>query len=134
MDKKEKVETTNYQLADEAAKRLKTFRRRDDSTKRAEQIDRIKANALRESKRAEIDKITAATERIIRGTDQSRERPPSLKVEAMGAAVARLHEVSVQQEPKGFGTGFLIAPNILITNHHVFPQDVEALGCVANFK
>jgi len=134
MNKKEKVETINNMLADEAAKQLKSFRRRTDSTKRAEQVDRVKANALRELKRSEIDKITAATERIIRGTDQSRERPPTLKVEAIGAAVARLHEVSVQQEPKGFGTGFLIAPNILITNRHVFPQDADALGCVANFK
>ncbi|HET6995060.1 MAG TPA: DNA/RNA non-specific endonuclease [Chitinophagaceae bacterium] len=134
MINKEKIANANYQLADEAAKKLKIYQHRDDIGKKAEEIERMKANALRESKRSEVEKIAAATERIVRGKDESRERPPSLKVEALGSAVARLHERSVQQEPKGFGTGFLIAPNILITNHHVFESDAEALGCVANFK
>jgi endonuclease G len=35
--------------------------------------------------------------------------------------------------PEGFGTGFLVAPNLLLTNHHVLPTKAESFGIGANF-
>src|SRR5258706_3039881 len=134
MDKKEKILSCRFKLAEEAAQKLKSYQQRGDSNKKAEQIERIRLNALREAKRNEVDKIVAATERVVRGKDESQVKPPSLKVEGIGSPVARLHEVFAVAEPKGFGTGFLIAPNILITNHHVFEKADDAQNCVANFK
>ncbi|AZC38712.1 DNA/RNA non-specific endonuclease [Pseudomonas chlororaphis] len=34
---------------------------------------------------------------------------------------------------EGFATGFLVSPNLLLTNQHVFPRDVDAVDCAANF-
>jgi len=34
---------------------------------------------------------------------------------------------------EGFATGFLVSDHLLMTNHHVFPRLVDAVGCAANF-
>lgn len=34
---------------------------------------------------------------------------------------------------EGFATGFLVSADLLLTNHHVFPRLVDAVGCAANF-
>lgn len=34
---------------------------------------------------------------------------------------------------EGFATGFLVSPNLLLTNQHVFPRYVDAVDCAANF-
>lgn len=41
--------------------------------------------------------------------------------------------VSANFESQGFATGFLVAPDLLMTNWHVFPTRGNAQGCGANF-
>ena len=48
-----------------------------------------------------------------------------------GKSVARVHVCDSGRNPIGFGTGFLIAPGVLLTNQHVFPTaDVAAQSLV----
>jgi endonuclease G, mitochondrial len=48
-------------------------------------------------------------------------------------AVCRIQIGGVGQRIQGYGTGFLIAPNLLITNHHVFPDRATAGASLAQF-
>jgi endonuclease G len=36
--------------------------------------------------------------------------------------------------PEGFASGFLVAPGMLLTNHHVLPSKAESFGVGANFQ
>lgn len=59
---------------------------------------------------------------------------PSEQARKAGRPVARIVDtVSYNFEPQGFATGFLISPDLLMTNWHVFPTRADALGCGANF-
>lgn len=74
-----------------------------------------------------------AAERVIGGTDESVVVTTDAAAIKHGRPVGRLCEVSKKTEPKGFATGFLAAPNILITNNHVFGKASEAQNCLVNF-
>lgn len=50
-----------------------------------------------------------------------------------GRSVCRINIYS-QDGEEGFGTGFLIAPQILITNHHVIPDEQYASASYAEFN
>ncbi|AIC29508.1 DNA/RNA non-specific endonuclease protein (plasmid) [Rhizobium etli bv. mimosae str. IE4771] len=51
-----------------------------------------------------------------------------------GRPVARIVELGGQGiVPEGFATGFLVAPDLILTNWHVFQSRSEAKGCAANF-
>lgn len=57
-----------------------------------------------------------------------------LQAKKAGRPVARLVEVQdTGYEPEGFGTGFLISSDLLMTNWHVFETSEAAEGCAANF-
>lgn len=59
---------------------------------------------------------------------------PSEQARKAGRPVARLvGSVEPRLEPEGFATGFLIGPDLLMTNWHVFPSRIDAMGCGANF-
>jgi endonuclease G len=94
---------------------------------------RNKLHSLREKNRSEREIRVLATERMIGGTDESKDVPPNNNAREHGIPVARLCEIEARTEPKGFGTGFLVAPNVLITNNHVFKDSGEAKDCTANF-
>lgn len=60
--------------------------------------------------------------------------PPSEQARRAGRPVARIVDtVDARIEPQGFATGFLVAPDLLITNWHVFPLRADAVGCGAHF-
>jgi endonuclease G len=79
------------------------------------------------------DTIIQVLERQIGSTLDLKDFPPSTLAGKNGRPVARIHEIATGFVPEGFGTGFLVAPNILITNNHVFPTIQHALTCGANF-
>ena len=59
---------------------------------------------------------------------------PSEQARAVGRPVARIVELAGPGlQPEGIATGFLIAPSLLLTNHHVFPTRSDAVGTGANF-
>lgn len=48
-------------------------------------------------------------------------------------AIARIEIRSASGRLEGYGTGFLIAPGVLITNHHVLPDASKAANSIAQF-
>lgn len=59
---------------------------------------------------------------------------PDAAAKKAGRSVARIVELrDPGLEPEGFATGFLVAPDLLITNWHVFQGRSDATGCAANF-
>lgn len=59
---------------------------------------------------------------------------PNAAAQKAGIPVARLvTSVDPHVEAEGFATGFLVAPNLLLTNRHVFPDRESAIGTGANF-
>jgi endonuclease G len=48
-------------------------------------------------------------------------------------SVCRIHLRDRYSQTTGFGTGFLVAPGVLMTNHHVIGSAAEAAGGVAEF-
>ena len=50
------------------------------------------------------------------------------------ASVARLRVRVADGSGEWFGTGFLVAPNLLMTNHHVLPSPAAASLAVAEFN
>ncbi len=60
---------------------------------------------------------------------------PDEEARGAGRPVARIVEMPQQGIlPEGFGTGFLVSPRLLLTNHHVLPTKAEAYGVGANFQ
>lgn len=59
---------------------------------------------------------------------------PSEAARRAGRPVARLVDRSGPGLlPQGFATGFLVTPELLLTNQHVFPEAAFAAGAAANF-
>lgn len=72
-------------------------------------------------------------ERIIRVNDL-KDFPPTEEAQKAGVPVARLQNIPAQGiVAEGFATGFLIAPDLLMTNFHVFPDKDSARQCAADF-
>lgn len=72
-------------------------------------------------------------ERLIGKTNDLKSIAPNDTAKKAGRPVARLHQYVENREPRGFGTGFMVSRNLLLTNHHVFTTLSEAKGCAANF-
>lgn len=51
-----------------------------------------------------------------------------------GRSVCRIHVHRPNGRPEGFGTGFLVTPTLLLTNHHVLPSSVFAQCSLAEFN
>ena len=71
-------------------------------------------------------------ERIIQGNDLD-----GINYLAKGTlasrSVCRIQLKDARSNLLGYGTGFLIGPNILITNHHVFGKPADAANSIADF-
>lgn len=80
------------------------------------------------------DQVSAhqALERILEGNDLS---PINYLSKGLNAArsVCRIHLKNTSGETIGFGTGFLVAPCVLMTNHHVISGVEDAKGALAEF-
>ncbi|PDT82143.1 DNA/RNA non-specific endonuclease [Sinorhizobium sp. BJ1] len=102
-----------------------------DSKERQENYRR-RIEGLR-SLRATAPKLPFGIERKIGPWDPVLVAPNEIARKA-GKPVARLVEYRGPGiEPEGFATGFLVAPDLLLTNWHVFPHRSNANGCAANF-
>ncbi len=111
---------TKGPLLAEAPERARSFQRRE-SLRAAAQAD------------GERPRIGLGLERIVGATFDLKDLPSNDAAERAGHPVARLidppEEGIVSQ---GFGTGFLVSPRLLMTNHHVFP-DKSSAAAVAHF-
>ncbi|HKB43528.1 MAG TPA: DNA/RNA non-specific endonuclease, partial [Chitinophagaceae bacterium] len=91
----------------------------------------------RESHRAAIKpdlvKPIIFSERIIKENDL-KELAPNELARIAGKPVARIENIpAAGLQAEGFATGFLVSPNLLMTNNHVFPDSNSAKDCAANF-
>lgn len=71
----------------------------------------------------------------ILGSPDFQDAPPDRAAERAGLPVARIVLLPDPGfDPLGFATGFLVAPQILLTNNHVLPGLERARRCGANFR
>lgn len=73
------------------------------------------------------DEVDAALERLLEGSDLL----PALW---FGAGSRRADAVALVKTPEGAGTGFLVSPELLLTNHHVLPDPDLAGSASARFR
>lgn len=52
----------------------------------------------------------------------------------VGCSVCRIHIRRPNGTPEGYGTGFMISPSLLMTNHHVLPTAQSASKSLAEFN
>jgi hypothetical protein len=77
-------------------------------------------------------RITA--ERQIGATLDFADLPPNEQARKAGRPVVRIVTLpGAGTVPQGFATGFLVAPDLILTNHHVFRTRDEAEGVGAQF-
>jgi endonuclease G len=73
-------------------------------------------------------------ERIIGGSEELDDVPPTVAARRAGRPVARIVELlDSNRVGEGFATGFVVAPGLLMTNWHVFDAAGDPLGCGAQF-
>lgn len=73
-------------------------------------------------------------ERRIGPTLDLDDTPPNDAARLAGVPVGRIVQLAGSGgQPEGFATGFLIAPNLIITNHHVFASVEECQNCGIQF-
>ena len=73
-------------------------------------------------------------ERIIGPTMDLQDLPPNPTARNAGRPVVRIVELAdAHTVGEGFATGFQVAPNLLMTNWHVFSNPGDAVGCGAQF-
>ena len=101
---------------------------------------RTREFAERETRRLQRRAFEAAAgfpmtkERMIGPTLDFSSFAPDEEARNAGRPVARIVEMPEPNIiPEGFGSGFLVCPGMLITNHHVLPTLAEAKGVGANF-
>jgi endonuclease G len=100
-------------------------------------LERISNYEIREKTRNRLapSKFTKTRffEKKVGSTLDFNKFPPNDIAYKAGIPVARLYQIVEGRMPEGFGTGFLISSNLLITNHHVFETSMDAWNCGANF-
>ncbi|MET0165174.1 MAG: DNA/RNA non-specific endonuclease [Vicinamibacterales bacterium] len=93
----------------------------------------------RETRRAIFDSaayrdLRIAAERQVGATLDFADLPPNEQALKAGRPVVRIVTLGGPGiAPEGFATGFLVAPDLLLTNHHVFRTADEAVGAGAHF-
>jgi endonuclease G, mitochondrial len=149
MDRRSRVAATRLAIAIEAGQRWqqRTFER-TGVQQRLETGDLAQADSAERTARFEVREILRArkrmveaaagfpvtTERMIGATLDFTRYAPDEEARRAGRPVARIVELRGRGiTPEGFGSGFLVSPRLLMTNHHVLPSLAEARGVGANF-
>lgn len=91
-------------------------------------------NQLRAGRVRTLGVVRASfAERII-GTNDLRDDPVTPEEMLAGQPVGRVVDhIETPDRLSGFGTGFMIAPGLLMTNHHVFETAGDTRGCGIQF-
>ena len=77
----------------------------------------------------------ALMEKQIGATLDFEDLPPNEQAYKAGQSVARIVAINGGGlQPSAVASGFLVGPNLLLTNHHVFPSKEEAYGTAAQFE
>lgn len=96
----------------------------------ADPIEQIQAHMRREAAKASL----RFQERIVGDTIDFTLIAPGDRAAKAATPVARLVRLPGSgYAPRPIATGFMVAPGLLMTNHHVFPRLEEAFQAAANF-
>jgi endonuclease G len=105
-----------------------------DSPMRNERFKAREAAFARARELRSIGHLPLGLERKMGATLDWTPFAPSEGAKKAGRPVARLVELrGAGVQPEGFATGFLVTSRLLLTNHHVFPTEADAVGTGANF-
>ena len=149
MERKERVKQSRIRFAEKAAARWREReplrsgaqvryaeggpRNADTPSRSAQFVGREELRRVRNLEAAAAGYVVAK-ERQIGPTLDFTSYPPDEEARGAGRPVARIVELPQPGIlPDGFGTGFLVSPTLLLTNHHVLPTLAEARGVGANF-
>ncbi|KRT14069.1 hypothetical protein ASU31_21345 [Pedobacter ginsenosidimutans] len=110
---------------DKIAKLKKTFPIEAEKANITERIDHILYNLH--------EPFDIAKERLIGTNDLMSINYLQLGFIAANS-VCRIHVKNISGGNEGFGTGFLISPNLMITNNHVFTKKEDAVNSFAEFN
>jgi endonuclease G len=96
--------------------------------------DSLQHNAAFRAREAQRRALGLATERMIGGGWEPTFFAPSDGARSAARPVARLVEWGGDgYQPQGLATGFLVSPDLILTNWHVIPERSCAEGLYANF-
>jgi endonuclease G, mitochondrial len=145
---REDVQNRRMETAVRAAGRFAESTARREETARllalggprmAESPDRVAKYRAREALKLAAVARAGATEtflfeRKIGPTLDLDDHPPSDAARLAGVPIGRIVELDDRDNVRdGFATGFLIAPALMMTNHHVFATANETSGCAIQF-
>jgi len=143
MDRTERVRSERRALAARAHERWRALQlepaRLQDGRVPPDPAPAISRNVARERLRAVVDstayrEVRRAAERQIGATLDFADLPPDEQALKAGRPVVRIVGLGAPGVvPEPIATGFLIAPDLLLTNHHVFRARDEAHGTGAQF-
>lgn len=154
MDREKRVRSARRQLSLESHRRWKAFQLDKASLENADRnpdgsVPRPRIAAVTPTQRARFEErqalrrtfastayreLRVAAERRIGATLDFVDLPPDEQALKAGRPVVRLVTLAGPGLiAEGFATGFLVAPDLLITNHHVFRTSDEAKGVGAQF-
>lgn len=135
-----RIATARQRIAMQALERW-----RQRSTARTESMQRVRElgpgagdpperRARYDARESNRSRAMLGQERMI-GTWDPTFSAPSETAQRIARPVARLTPLPAQPGiiPEGLATGLLISPTLLLTNHHVFPRDLDAARYAANF-
>ncbi len=154
MERKKRVRSARRDLSVESYRRWKAFqldtaRLADTERNRDGSFSRPRVAAVTPDQRARFERrqglrrafestayreLRVVAERQIGATLDFVDLPPDEQAMKAGRPVVRIVALAGPGiVPEGFATGFLVAPDLLLTNHHVFRTSDEAKGVGAQF-
>ena len=105
-----------------------------DTPRREKQFEERSAVLQRAAQLRQLGRLPIGIERKIGSTLDFIENAPSEAARNAGRPVVRVvSSCDPSVEATGFATGFLVGPQLLLTNWHVFPDAAQAKGAGANF-
>jgi endonuclease G len=134
MNNEKKITDYRIEIANGAYKEWADFQK-NSGDRNIGNLDRLNSFYKREINKSKIHdpNYGIATERLVGPTNDLKDFAPYELARKKGKPVCRIHEIVPGVQPSGFGTGFLIAQNLLLTNYHVFPSKQHSENCAANF-
>lgn len=147
MDRLKEIAEKRLELGKKAAVRWSERAAEREASKRITDSGSIKAGNTRKaledySARHELRAGRVRTLGVVRasfaerilGTNDLRDDPVTPEEMLAGQSVGRVvANIDTPNRLRGFGTGFMIAPGLMMTNHHVFETARDTSGCGLQF-
>ena len=138
-DDEQKIKQFDERTVSQMEKAAKRYAQSEESRTKIRNDVRLKGIEEAEDKaRVEVRKTffdvndALAKERILGNYDLLQINYLSRGLKA-GRSVCRIHIRRPDGRPEGYGTGFMVSKELMLTNHHVLPSDLFAMRSLAEF-